>query len=188
MKFILTKVRTIHDMTPSYTTMTWKKINIAKYENLEPLELTSVELQAAVKIITGSKSLHTQREIITELCLFSELVTELCLLAPKRTELCLCVLFARSYVSELSAVGVSRSCVFLVFLHGVVSFAQKYTELCLVPEHGVVSSRRKKHGVVSCSGARSCVFAKSTELCLVQVHGVVSHDSIAQPVEGFWRW
>ena len=36
MKFILTKVRTIHDMTPSYITMTWKKINIAKYENLEP--------------------------------------------------------------------------------------------------------------------------------------------------------
>ena len=69
MKFILTKVRTIHDMTPSYITMTWKKINIAKYENLEPLELTSVELQAAVKIITGSKSLHTQREIITELML-----------------------------------------------------------------------------------------------------------------------
>ena len=113
-------------------------------------------------------------EIITELCLFSELVTELCLLAPKRTELCLCVLFARSYVSELSAVGVSRSCVFLVFLHGVVSFAQplQNTRSCVLFRSTELCPRD----------------AKSTELCLVQVHGVVSHDSIAQPVESFWRW
>ena len=100
-------------------------------------------------------------EKITELCLFSELVTELCLLAPKRTELCLCVLFARSCVSELSAVTelclfsflarscvslasanvvselclfffFSRGCVFFFFLHGVVSSSFFCTELCLL--------------------------------------------------------
>jgi len=49
--------------------MTWKKIDIAKYENLEPLELSSVELKAAVTIITKTKSVHTQREILTELML-----------------------------------------------------------------------------------------------------------------------
>lgn len=69
MKFILTKVRTIQDMTPSYNTMTWKKIDIRKYENIEPLELTSIELKTAVAVIKGSKSVHAQREIVTELML-----------------------------------------------------------------------------------------------------------------------
>ena len=96
-------------------------------------------------------------------------------MAPKRTELCLCVLFARNYVSELGALRcwcVTELCLSSFFARSCVfrPAAPKYTELCLVPEHGVVSSRRQKHGVVSCSGARSCV------------------SRLYRPVEGFWRW
>ena len=69
MKFIPTKVRMIHDLTPSYNTMTWKKIDIRKYENIEPLELTGIELKTAAAVITATKSVHAQREILTELML-----------------------------------------------------------------------------------------------------------------------
>jgi len=68
-KFILMKVRTIHDLTPSYTMMIWKKINVHKYDNVEPLELTDVELKTASTVIKGSKSVYSQREIVIELML-----------------------------------------------------------------------------------------------------------------------
>ena len=67
MKFIRTKVRMIHDMTPSYNTMTWKKFNIHKYDNVEPIELTSIELKTAAAVIAATKSVSAQREILTEL-------------------------------------------------------------------------------------------------------------------------
>lgn len=63
------KVRMIQDMTASYN-MTWKKIDIHKYDNVDPIELTATELKAVVTTIKKVKSVHQQRQIITELLLY----------------------------------------------------------------------------------------------------------------------
>ena len=67
MNFILMKAPTIQDMTANYSNMSWKKYDLEKYKNLEPIELSQIELKTAVAIIVSTKSIVTQREIITEL-------------------------------------------------------------------------------------------------------------------------
>ena len=63
--------------------------------------------------------------------------------------------------------------------HGVVSFCDFDTELCLgaLRCHGVVSFLFFCTELCLSPGHNSVLLAaKSTELCLVQEHGVVSHD------------
>lgn len=66
MNFILTKVRMILDMTPSYI-MAWKKIDPKKYEGVKPIEMTSTEIKTAASVIKALKSVHYQRTVIAEL-------------------------------------------------------------------------------------------------------------------------
>lgn len=47
--------------------MAWKKLDISKYENTEPLELSSWEIKTAAAVIVGTRSETAQREIIIEL-------------------------------------------------------------------------------------------------------------------------
>ena len=54
-------------MTASYNIMTWKKYNISKYKDFEPIELSQVELKTAIAIIATTKSIESQREIVVEL-------------------------------------------------------------------------------------------------------------------------
>ena len=55
----------IQDMTPSYY-MAWHKVDL-KLLDLEPIELTAMELKAVVVLINSSKSVSSQRQIIVEL-------------------------------------------------------------------------------------------------------------------------
>lgn len=57
----------IQDMTPSYS-MSWHKANLKLLE-LEPIELTAMELKAVLILINSSKSVYSQRQIIVELML-----------------------------------------------------------------------------------------------------------------------
>ena len=66
MNFIHSKVRMIPDMTPSYI-MPWKKINFKKFEDFEPIDMSSIELKTAAAIIAATKSVEAQRAILVEL-------------------------------------------------------------------------------------------------------------------------
>ncbi len=67
MNFILMKAHTIQDMTANYNIMSWKKYNIDKYKDFEPIELSQIELKTAIAIISATKSIESQREILVEL-------------------------------------------------------------------------------------------------------------------------
>lgn len=60
------KVRMILDMIPSYN-MSWKKLDLKKYEDITPLEMTTTELRTAAAIIKKLKSAEQQKTILVEL-------------------------------------------------------------------------------------------------------------------------
>ena len=107
------------------------------------------------------------------MCLFSELITELILMsfgseAEAHGVVSLCAFCTELCLGALRCWCVTELCLSSFFARSCVfrPAAPKYTELCLVQEHEVVSSRRQKHGVVSYSGARSCVSRMYTKIAI----------------------